>query len=777
MDPEAISALIIRGAEQYCRYLGTKKERKDRGEEVHDVWQLDRYPDGTVMLRLRYGLTDLSLTALEIKGKRIDREHYTYKSYDDFSKTLEMKVDDTIFDEFSQENKNHIKIIFDFKFLIDRIINYLKQYGSYLEFPTKGAHLSPSFTIPAGLTPSDDQKNAIATCLTEPVSYVWGAPGTGKTQFVLANSILADIKAGMKVAVFAPTNNSVEQVLRGLIKEISENPELKQHIDLNKDVLRVGYASVAFQSTFPKMCEHKRVNKNGKVLKHTLRALWDTRNEMVIDAQTPEMAKIIRRAEEYDKLSPSEKDDLEDRFYKLIESLKNIHILSQALQESSVLDIKRSMEVLKEAATNRPRPRRYMPEYASFSLDMMDELIHNVEQEYKALTGKSPYKTVDVKLDPGFKSAYGTNEISEKSSTLRKTRRDSDEDRAKRKGKLEKSQMDSEETSAALDSAKIIVCTPHQFFKRMIPACVPPEGNKHVLDVGHIYVDEAGYANLMHILPLLTIHVPITLLGDHMQLETAFTMGHDEAVKYIRDGTYPLAFLWGLPAIHLESMFAANNVKDVQKIFIENLDPAFKDVKLSILKKSYRFGDNLAKILDQYIYGNIGLEGASEDGNLTIECIPVKSDCAYENRNEADAISTFLKEADVPESTVVLTPYRKQVKLIRDSLPDNARCEVMTIHASQGREWDAVIVSVVDSKPFERSFMNSRDFKHKKVVNTAVSRAKHKLVVVCDYDSWNGKEGQLVSALIKYANDHGDVYTSLYDAIDDLSRYDDDDDY
>ncbi len=66
------------------------------------------------MLRLRYGLTDLSLTALEIKGKRIDREHYTYKSYDDFSKTLEMKVDDTIFDEFSQENKNHIKIIFDF---------------------------------------------------------------------------------------------------------------------------------------------------------------------------------------------------------------------------------------------------------------------------------------------------------------------------------------------------------------------------------------------------------------------------------------------------------------------------------------------------------------------------------------------------------------------------------------------------------------------------------------------------------------------------------------
>jgi hypothetical protein len=52
------------------------------------------------------------------------------------------------------------------------------------------------------------------------------------------------------------------------------------------------------------------------------------------------------------------------------------------------------------------------------------------------------------------------------------------------------------------------------------------------------------------------------------------------------------------------------------------------------------------------------------------------------------------------------------------------------------------------------------------------------LIIVCDYDSWYGKDGQLISALIKYANDNGECYTSLDDAMGDYSgEYDDEDDY
>ncbi len=769
MEPKAISALIIRGAEQYCDYLKNLPTPEDRGEEVHDVTKIDRYDGGIVMLHLKYGLTDVSLTALEIRGKRIDGKHYSYRSYDDFSRTLELWADGEISDALTNENKKNVKIVFDFKFLIKRICKYLEQYSDYLEFPTKGAEQNIRPVFSGKFSPGPDQKQAVVAALTEPASYVWGAPGTGKTQMVLANAILADIKAGRKVAVFAPTNNSVEQILRGLIKEIDGNPKMKEYVNLDKDILRVGYPSSAFQATFPNMCESRHIDKQGKVLNHTLRALWDTRNEMVIDSKAVEMKALLRDAGKYESMSCEEQDGFDRRFQNLLDSLKGIKVMETALREASVLNIKGSMRSIVDAAVNRPRPRRYMPEYAEYDIEMMDRLIRNVEQEYKTLTGKSPYKSRDVEVRPNFKSSFSEDEISGGKSLLRKA-----SDAVK--GLLKKGHFKPEEASAALETAKIIVCTPHQFFKRMIPACVPPVSGKHVLDVGHIYVDEAGYANLMHIVPLLTNHVPITLLGDHMQLETVFTMGRDVAIAGIRDGGWPLAFLWGMPAVHLETMFAAANTKDLQNIYIQDISPAFDKVKLSVLKKSYRFGDNLAKILDECVYERIGLEGTSRDGNLEIECIPVKSCNAFTNKNEADAISIFVGEGGVPDSTAILVPYRKQRDLIRRTLPPNSRCEVMTIHASQGREWDTVIVGVTDSKSAGKSFMDTKNHQVKKIVNTAVSRAKRRLIIVCNFDWWINRDGQLVTALIKYANDRGNCYTAIDDAVRDGSDYQDEDD-
>ena len=172
MEAGAISALIIRSAKQYCEYLGKKEKREDRGEEVHDVKRIYSYPNGVVMLTLFNSLTDLSLTVIEIGGKRIDQKLYRYRSYDDLTKTLEMQVDPTIQEKFKEENKDKIKVVFDFKFLIDRIVKYLEKYGEYIEFPSKGAHSSGKIDLPPGLTPSEDQMKAIATSMTSPASYI-----------------------------------------------------------------------------------------------------------------------------------------------------------------------------------------------------------------------------------------------------------------------------------------------------------------------------------------------------------------------------------------------------------------------------------------------------------------------------------------------------------------------------------------------------------------------------------------------------------------------------
>ena len=74
-------------------------------------------------------------------------------------------------------------------------------------------------------------------------------------------------------------------------------------------------------------------------------------------------------------------------------------------------------------------------------------------------------------------------------------------------------------------------------------------------------------------------------------------------------------------------------------------------------------------------------------------------------------------------------------KLKEANLPEEI---VMTIHGAQGREWDTVMLSIVDSSDKEKWFttVKKQGSNGKMVINTAVSRARKKLVIVCDEDYW-----------------------------------------
>ena len=78
----------------------------------------------------------------------------------------------------------------------------------------------------------------------------------------------------------------------------------------------------------------------------------------------------------------------------------------------------------------------------------------------------------------------------------------------------------------------------------------------------------------------------------------------------------------------------------------------------------------------------------------------------------------------------------------------------MTIHKSQGSEWDNVIFSVVDDSNFGKRkmfFTNSlnHNFKSLNLINTDVSRAKKRLIIVANEEFWiEQKESQLIGNLI-----------------------------
>ena len=69
--------------------------------------------------------------------------------------------------------------------------------------------------------------------------------------------------------------------------------------------------------------------------------------------------------------------------------------------------------------------------------------------------------------------------------------------------------------------------------------------------------------------------------------------------------------------------------------------------------------------------------------------------------------------------------------------------KVFTIHGSQGREWDTVILSVVET--------THSGFLTPVLINTAVSRAKKCLILVCDADYWKTRDEHLIGGLLSCA--------------------------
>jgi superfamily I DNA/RNA helicase len=99
---------------------------------------------------------------------------------------------------------------------------------------------------------------------------------------------------------------------------------------------------------------------------------------------------------------------------------------------------------------------------------------------------------------------------------------------------------------------------------------------------------------------------------------------------------------------------------------------------------------------------------------------------------------------------IVLTPYRNQATKVRNLLAGPNKDRVMTVHAAQGQEWDAVIFCASDCgrEPF---LTDSNTIPGNATLNTAISRVKRRLILVLDREYWKDSRHQILSRLIALA--------------------------
>ncbi len=779
MKTKEIKETCINSCKIYYQYLADN----NKGRSIIRINRISKIPNTKDLFKLELLGKIFDTDAITFYHTILDKEFDTtiikIKEYDYDNNVIIIKQSQEIPFDFEIVKTEQIQIISDLKYLVERVRVFFENNGERLKVPDRinGKNITiKDFIFLTNHTPNIDQQNALLNIFHNPFSYIWGAPGTGKTKFVLAYSVIKYVEIKKKVAIFAPTNIALEQVLRGVI-EITDQAGIKR-----ENILRIGNPSKKFAQDFPQVCEVAGLQKKIKELTSQIRILENIlgMDNLTIDEKGVdnliEMNKkysqsLVKSAElkkEINNLN-TEIIELNDKLYKMNNdiTIKEKTIMKKERQRSSYVynlfsnskKLNNKIQSLnteldefylqKNSIKNNTEQKESRLTEAKNKLEECDLLTRNTYKRIKLISFK------DERLNSAIENLDSTNLIENQNELIRVWNKIVDENpineslKSNYKGKsanelklmLEANydsldKLKSADTEERLKNVNIIGATLDGYIGRF------PDGDLHV---DHYFIDEAGYANIVKSLSVFIYGKPITLLGDHMQLPPVFEM-NERDIEYQRN---PELFIWNKSSIFTEFVFKyeMDYCKSIKKF-----EPVIS--KQSNLKITHRFGQNLADILDHHIY-NIGFtsNGNNEHTKISFihadKCDPQRK---RDNLNEIEAIEKLIQRNPFKDFSII-APYSDQIHFLRRVFPELIKEErLLTVHKSQGREWDTVILSVCDTS--NKWFTDSQHptSNGRNVLNTAVSRAIKDLIIVCDYNYWRNQTGQLIQGLLTVAN-------------------------
>ena len=762
----------------------------------NEYWlQLDQKPKNTDSLMIR------------IQNSVYSNEQIKPVVYNSHNRMLKVSLNDSTKGAFDRCRPEDVIVFSDLKFLVRRVEAWYKRFGSRIALPSGTEKVEVADCSMLSKEPSADQTRAIQKSLSEPFTYVWGAPGTGKTQFVLARAVLSYIQAGKKILVTAPTNNAVEQTLYGILPVLEE-----AGLDYNKLVIRLGTANTDFLAKYPGVCEDTGYSKAISEILDSLSALQLSMEEITKAEQLYQKYLAFQRrkksfADMAELLRPliSHVSEAGSRFSDAQSSVDEI-LPVIAEKEAAQKECKSSYEFYNRQAQDLLK-RIHNPIYAVLSwfnkeeeqkkIDTAlekaryyEEKLDRLQSELDRLNEEAEHRQAILTearsaLEKLVLDAYQITEPYEELSTIAKTIRpentavslqrltvacekrlssfDSEsqkyvsvsgrnsasfeEERNQIHQQIQlleqrKAELEQADPSKWMEECLVIACTIDLCLNRL------PVSKENYF--AHVFLDEAGYSSLIKAVTLTAYGNKVTFLGDHMQLPPVCEADDQE----MKSDNYRLLALWAQSALFTEFVFSDPPEK-LCKDYLDKAPIPFRMMKKYNLVNSYRFGEAPARVLADDVYDR---SFRGNDGkNTRIYYIDAPKRPEQKKRvsqAECDAIEELLRNyRGLRESSGIIAPYRNQVELLKQMARRNRFPfdSVVTVHQSQGREWDNVFLSVTDTtdKFFTNSLSSLSD--GKKVINTAVSRAKKNLIIVCDYKYWIAQKSQLIGKLLAVA--------------------------
>lgn len=277
MTEQDIIDLMISGSTHYMEYCRNSRRLDLRGQ-THYVSFIEKNPDG-------YKLGDDDVFVLTISGYDRDNSLMDFSGHDEKpyiyvqEQVIEYAIDDVadaliedkdkiainvknmpdnqLLSQYCNMPNAPVVVVSDLLFLIQRVILFyksMKEDKSQLFLPSVGSRVKNIMPLPKM---SSEQIEAMNKAFVEPLLYVWGAPGTGKTLHVLVPCVINYMLKGEKVLVVTPTNSTADNVAKAIIDKIKSLENYPVFKELNPlAVRRVGSGvGKEFRKNYSRNCE------------------------------------------------------------------------------------------------------------------------------------------------------------------------------------------------------------------------------------------------------------------------------------------------------------------------------------------------------------------------------------------------------------------------------------------------------------------------------------------------------------------------------------------
>ena len=170
---------------------------------------------------------------------------------------------------FTGLKEQDVILLSDMTFLVEHIYAFLQQY----ELKLLGKRAKTS-VMPVFENATEEQCAAAFGILNNPYAYVWGPSGAGKTTHVLAPSTEELLRAGKRVVLAAPTNQTADTALMNVLELLED--------DARQQVIQLGTPTKELLARYPEVCEKQETEKGAVIPETWEKPFWKRLKEAVI---------------------------------------------------------------------------------------------------------------------------------------------------------------------------------------------------------------------------------------------------------------------------------------------------------------------------------------------------------------------------------------------------------------------------------------------------------------------------------------------------------------